>query len=182
LQTSKSLEVTVDGVGPEECGEVRAGVGRVDRPAVRHGVKAPPALSLTGQGDGIAVSTCSFSRGAPPDAENAARVPLYSEHFPSDPHASYAQMRERFGPLVPVWLAPGVPATLVIGYWTALQILNDPEHFPADPSSWQRDVPRGCPVLPMLEKRPNALRSSGIEHARYRAANVVALGRVDLTA
>jgi len=89
-------------------------------------------------------------------------------------------MRERFGSLVPVWLAPGVPATLVVGYWTALKILNDPEHFPADPSVWQRNIPLECPVLPMMEKRPNALRSTGVEHTRYRAATVDALSRVDL--
>ncbi|WP_306307261.1 cytochrome P450 [Nocardia higoensis] len=89
-------------------------------------------------------------------------------------------MRERFGSLVPVWLAPGVPATLVIGYWTALKILNDPDHFPADPRAWQRDIPAQCPVLPMMQWRPNALRSSGIEHTRYRSATVDALGRVDL--
>ncbi len=89
-------------------------------------------------------------------------------------------MRERFGSLAPVWLAPGVPATLVVGYWTALRILNDPEHFPADPGIWQRNIPLECPVLPMMEKRPNALRSTGVEHARYRSATVDALERVDL--
>jgi len=89
-------------------------------------------------------------------------------------------MRERFGSLVPVELSPGIPATLVIGYRTALQIMHDPEHFPADPRVWQRGIPVRCPVLPMMEWRPNALRSSGIEHSRYRAATVDALDRVDL--
>ncbi len=158
-------------------------VEHVDRPMVaRHGA-APMATSLsTRQFDGTAPSGCPAGRGSPPDADNESRVPLYTEQFASNPHAAYARMRARFGSLVPVWLAPGVPATLVIGYWTALKILNDPDHFPADPSSWQRDIPRGCPVLPMMQKRPNALRSSGIEHVRYRAANVDALARVDLTA
>ncbi|WP_051027271.1 cytochrome P450 [Nocardia higoensis] len=114
------------------------------------------------------------------DADNEVRVPLYAADFAADPHAAYARMRERFGSLVPVWLAPGVPATLVIGYWTALRILNDPEHFPADPSIWQRNISAQCPVLPMMEKRPNALRSTGAEHARYRSATVDALDRVDL--
>jgi len=91
-------------------------------------------------------------------------------------------MRERFGSLVPIELAPDVPATLVIGYRTALRILHDPEHFPADPRDWQRDIPSDCPVLPMMQWRPNAVRSSGIEHARYRPATVAALGRVDLHA
>jgi len=91
-------------------------------------------------------------------------------------------MRERFGSLVPIWLAPNVPATLVIGYRTALEILHDPEHFPADPRVWQRDIPAQCPVLPMMQWRPNALRSTGIEHSRYRSATVAALERVDLHA
>ncbi|MBF6356331.1 cytochrome P450 [Nocardia higoensis] len=157
-------------------------VGQVDRTTTQFGEKPPTAYSSTRHLDRAAPSKCPVGRGSPPDVDNASRVPLYTDQFASDPHAAYTRMRAQFGPLVPVWLAPGVPATLVIGYWTALKILNDAEHFPADPSSWQRDVPRGCPVLPMMEKRPNALRSSGIEHARYRAANVAALGRVDLTA
>ncbi|WP_245649813.1 cytochrome P450 [Nocardia shimofusensis] len=109
-----------------------------------------------------------------------ARIPIYTEDFAADPHAAYARMREPFGSLAPIWLAPDVPATLVIGYWTALKILHDPEHFPADPRAWQRDIPPQCPVLPMMQWRPNALRSSGTEHARYRSATVEALARVDL--
>jgi len=118
--------------------------------------------------------------GSPLDADSEHRVPLYSEQFAADPHAAYTQMREQFGPLVPVWLAPGVPATLVIDYRTALEILHDPEHFPADPRAWERDIPSTCPVLPMMQWRPNALRTTGFDHARYRAATVDALARVDL--
>jgi len=169
-------------LGSDALADVRAGVAHVDRPSARYAAKPLAITPRTMQFEGTSSSKCPVGRGSPPDADNKSRVPLFTDQFASDPHAAYAQMRAQFGPLVPVWLAPGVPATLVIGYWTALKILNDPEHFPADPSSWQRDVPSGCPVLPMLEKRPNALRSSGIEHARFRAANVAALGRVDLTA
>lgn len=71
--------------------------------------------------------------GSPHDANGESRVPIYTEQFAVDPHATYAQMRDQFGTLAPVWLAPGIPATLVIGYRTALEILHDPEHFPADP-------------------------------------------------
>ncbi|MCU1644159.1 MAG: cytochrome monooxygenase, partial [Nocardia sp.] len=108
------------------------------------------------------------------------REPMYTIEFAKDPHAAYARWRSSYGPLVPVELAPGVPATLVLGYTTALRILNDPEHFPADPRIWQRSVHVGCPILPMMEWRPNALRSSGYEHSRYRVANVSALDTVDL--
>src|SRR5690606_25867707 len=158
------------------------GVAHVDRPSARYAAKPLAITPRTMQFEGTSSSKCPVGRGSPPDADNKSRVPLFTDQFASDPPAAYAQMRAQFGPLVPVWLAPGVPATLVIGYWTALKILNDPEHFPADASTWQRDVPQGCPVLPMMQKRPNALRSSGIEHARYRAANVAALERVDLNA
>ncbi|MGW5096282.1 cytochrome P450 [Streptomyces nodosus] len=107
------------------------------------------------------------------------RIPLYEADFARDPHAVYRRMREQFGPLVPVDLAPGVPATLVVGYEQARRIITDPQRFPADPRRWQTSVPDTCPILPMMEWRPNALRSAGAEHARYRAANTAALDAVD---
>src|SRR5690606_33136908 len=107
------------------------------------------------------------------------RIALYSPEFAADPHAMYRRMRVTHGPLVPVDLAPGVPATLVIGYYQARRILNDPLHFPADPRAWEKLIPTSCPVRPMMEWRPNALRSSGAEHARYRAANTSAIDAVD---
>lgn len=57
---------------------------------------------------------------------------------------------------------------LVIDYRTAVRILDDPEHFPADPRTWQKNVAADCPVLPMMEWRPMATRSAGAEAARYR--------------
>ncbi|MBZ6230079.1 cytochrome P450 [Streptomyces olivaceus] len=119
-----------------------------------------------------------------PSAESAptappGRIALYAPEFAADPHTAYRRMRLAHGPLVPVDLAPGVPATLVIGYYQARRILNDPLHFPADPRAWEKLIPATCPVRPMMEWRPNALRSGGAEHARYRGANVHALDRVD---
>ncbi|GGU55963.1 cytochrome P450 [Streptomyces albospinus] len=107
------------------------------------------------------------------------RIPLYEPDFARNPHVAYQRMREQFGPLVPVELAPGMPATLVVGYEEARRILGDPQRFPADPRRWQASVPDMCPILPMMMWRPNALRSAGAEHARYRAANTAALGAVD---
>ncbi|MGW4769991.1 cytochrome P450 [Nocardia sp. NPDC004278] len=107
------------------------------------------------------------------------RVSLYTPEFAADPHAVYREMRRRYGALVPVDLAPGVPATLVVGYYTALRIFNDPDHFPADPRAWQKNVPAECPVLPMMQWRPNALRNAGDAHARYRQANLAGLEKVD---
>ncbi|WP_330185712.1 cytochrome P450 [Nocardia sp. NBC_01503] len=108
------------------------------------------------------------------------QFPLYSEEFAADPHGNYRAMRQRYGSLVPVELAPGVPATLVIGYHDAVRILNDPEHFPADPRIWQQNIPADCPVKPMMEWYPNVLRNAGDAHRRYRQANVSAVDGVDL--
>ncbi|WP_068063166.1 cytochrome P450 [Nocardia xishanensis] len=124
---------------------------------------------------------CPVPHGSPIGTDGP-RVRLYTEEFAADPHHAYRQMRRQYGSLAPVELAPGVPATLVIGYHTAVRILNDPEHFPADPRTWQQTVPGECPILPMLEWRPNALRSAGLEHLRYREANLAAVAGVDLHA
>ena len=115
----------------------------------------------------------------PDPASPPARVALYDSEFAADPHGAYERMRRTFGSLVPVDLAPGIPATLVIGFHQARRILNDPLHFPADPRIWQESVPATCPVRPMMEWRPNALRSSGAEHTRYRAANTASIQAVD---
>ncbi|WP_069160277.1 cytochrome P450 [Nocardia altamirensis] len=115
---------------------------------------------------------------APGDIDGP-RVPLYAPEFAADPHGAYQEMRAAHGSLVPVELAPDVPATLVIGYGTALRIFNDPDHFPADPRAWQRNVAADCPVLPMMQWRPNALRSAGAEHARYRQTTTAGLDKVD---
>ncbi|MBF6218428.1 cytochrome P450 [Nocardia abscessus] len=117
--------------------------------------------------------------GSPIDTADP-RIPLFSTEFAADPHSAYRRMRARYGSLAPVELAPGVPATLVIGYHTAVRILNDPDHFPADPRTWQQGIAADCPVLPMMQWRPNALRNAGAEHARYRQANVAGLEKVDL--
>ncbi|MEU4312025.1 cytochrome P450 [Nocardia sp. NPDC024068] len=110
------------------------------------------------------------------------RFALYTPEFATDPHRCYEQMRARHRSLVPVDLAPGVPATLVIGYRTALRILNDPGRFPADPRTWEKSVPQDCPVLPVLQWRPNPPRSAGAAHTRYRGATTAALAGVDLHA
>ncbi|MFI1914176.1 cytochrome P450 [Nocardia sp. NPDC020380] len=108
------------------------------------------------------------------------RIPIYSPEFAADPHGYYRRMRSVYGSLVPVEIWPGVPATLVIKYATAVRILNDSSHFPADPRNWQKTVPADIPIMPMIEYRPNAIRTSGAEHARYRAALADALAGISL--
>ncbi len=115
--------------------------------------------------------------GSPVSAESHAR--LDDPSFAADPHRVYGDMR-RHGPLVPIELSAGVPATLVIGYQVAVQILNDEAHFPADSRRWEKNASPGCPLLPMLGYRQNALRTAGAEHERYRRTIIAALETVDL--
>lgn len=104
---------------------------------------------------------------------------MYTEEFAKDPHKFYRMMRTQYGSLAPVDLAPGVPATLVIGYHTGVRIANDPEHFTADPRGWEKNIPDDCPVKPMMMWRPNALRSGGRTHARYRKASADGIEQID---
>ncbi|MGW0252095.1 cytochrome P450 [Nocardia goodfellowii] len=115
-----------------------------------------------------------------PAAPGDRRFRLYSPEFAADPHAAFRAMREHHTSLVPVELAPGIPATLIIKHELALKVLHNPERFPADPSRWQVTVPSECPILPMMQARPNALRSDGFAHDRYRKPTTAALGAVDL--
>ncbi|MFI7664804.1 cytochrome P450 [Nocardia sp. NPDC049526] len=124
----------------------------------------------------------NLSPAPPVPIENVGpgdRYALHTPEFAQDPHQAYRHMRKTYGSLVPIWLAPGVEATLVIGYELAVNILGDHEHFPADPRTWERAVPANCPILPMVGWRPNALRSSGETHSFYRAANQAALDGID---
>ncbi|MGW0181257.1 cytochrome P450 [Nocardia sp. NPDC003345] len=108
-----------------------------------------------------------------------SQIRLDTPAFAADPHRAYAAMRHH-GPLVPIELAPGVPATLVIGYQVAMQILNDEPHFPADPRRWEKNAPADSPMVPMLGYRQNALRTAGLEHERYRRTIMAALETVDM--
>ncbi|RAY16003.1 cytochrome P450 [Actinomadura craniellae] len=103
---------------------------------------------------------------------------MYGPEFAADPGAVYARLR-RHGPFGPVELAPGVPATLVVGYEAALQVLRDPATFPKDARRWEKDVPADCPVLPMMGYRPNCLMTDGGVHARLRGAVTDSLERID---
>jgi len=106
------------------------------------------------------------------------RIALYGREYAQDPAAAYARMRAH-GDLAPVELAPGVPATLVVGYEAALEILRDPDTFPRCSEVWEEQVGPSCPVLPMMMSRPSALFTNGSVHARLRSVIVDSLDRVD---
>ncbi|WP_369637149.1 hypothetical protein [Nocardia sp. JMUB6875] len=53
---------------------------------------------------------------------------LYSPEFAADPRRFLTESRHRHGPVVPIELAPGVPAALVLSY-------RDASPTPADDST-----------------------------------------------
>jgi cytochrome P450 len=119
---------------------------------------------------------------AAPAQSDGPYIPLYTQEFAANPHLLYRQMRDRYGSIIPVALAPGVNATLVIGYQAALRILHDSDRFPADPRTWQTTIPDTCPIKPMMEYSPAARHSTGEDHERYRHASATAIAEVDLHA
>ncbi len=108
------------------------------------------------------------------------RTAIHTEGFAADSQGTYRAMRRRHPSFAEVEMAPGAPATLVIGYDTAIQILNDPDHFPSDPRRWQDKMPAGSPILSVLGWAPNALRNEGADHRRFRTATGDALDAVDM--
>ena len=110
----------------------------------------------------------------------ASRCPvrLYGAEFAEDPGYTYARLR-RDGPAARVELSPGVTATLVTSYDTALGVLRDPATFSKDPRPWQDGLPTDSPVLPMMGYRPNCQFLDGDRHARLRGAATDCLGYVN---
>ncbi|MFF3499335.1 cytochrome P450 [Streptomyces sp. NPDC003247] len=117
-----------------------------------------------------------------PAHHTGGRVPLYGPEFAADPQAYYSYLRH-YGPTAPVELSPGVEATLVTDYATALQLLQDSVSFRKDARRW-RDfnegrVPADSPIGPVLAYRPNCMFSDGAEHLRLRQAVTDSMARVD---
>lgn len=117
-----------------------------------------------------------------PAHQVGGRVPLHGPGFAADPQAYYTYLRH-YGPTAPVELAPGVEATLVTDYSTALQLLQDSGSFRKDARRW-RELNEGRispdnPVAAVLSYRPNCMFSDGVEHLRLRQAITDSMGRVD---
>ncbi|WFB06987.1 cytochrome P450 [Streptomyces sp. LX-29] len=123
---------------------------------------------------------CPAHAGGPGHA--GAGVPIYGPDFAADPHSVYARLRQ-YGQVVPVELAPGVQANLVLGYQAALEVLRSPEKFGKDARRWKAladgRVPPDSPVVPMMHYRPNCLFSDGEAHRRLRSAVTDSMERVD---
>jgi cytochrome P450 len=111
------------------------------------------------------------------------RVPLYGTAMDGPLTELYERMRRDHGSVVPVEIAPGVEAWLVIGHRELLHLTRDEQYFSHDPRHWTplRDgrVPPDSPLMPLVGWRPALLFADGAQHRRMRSAVADALGRVN---
>ncbi|MBR8743940.1 cytochrome P450 [Nocardiopsis sp. MG754419] len=95
------------------------------------------------------------------------------------------RLRERYGPVAPVELEPGVMAWALLDYKENLSALQQTHLFTRDTRRW-REVVEGRVDLarshPLMAWQPNALFIDGAEHTRLRSFIADALARVDLAA
>ena len=115
-----------------------------------------------------------------PEALHRLAVPVHGE-LDADLPDVLERLRQRFGPLAPVEVAPGVAVWILLGYDANRRVLQDPAEFARDPRRWRearegRATPEKVPG-PFWYFR-NALASDEPDHSRYRAVIVDALGAI----
>ncbi|MBE1877689.1 cytochrome P450 [Myceligenerans pegani] len=153
--------------------------GRTARPGATPGAKPAPGRTA-GAGPG----------GIP--AQQALRLgDVHDRHLLSettaadDPDDVYSRLRERWGPVAPVDLEPGVPAWLVLGHAEVVAVMRDDRTFVKDPSTWRgHDEELLGPhsgLRPLISRAPQhtAIHQDGAEHMRLRAPIDDALEQVD---
>ncbi|GAA3766567.1 cytochrome P450 [Salinactinospora qingdaonensis] len=115
--------------------------------------------------------------GMAPSLRDSA-VALYGDGLTTELPVALEELRQQFGELAPVEIAPGVAAWVVLSYNLNQRVLRDPARFPRDPRRWRearegRATPEAVPG-PFWYFR-NALASDEPDHSRYRAVIVDAL-------
>ncbi|MFD7597942.1 cytochrome P450, partial [Kitasatospora sp. NPDC059812] len=137
---------------------------------------------MTAPEPGTASPGCPFPHGGSLPA-GLPLTPLYGPAVAEDPHGLYARLRQRYGPVAPIELEPGVEAWLVLGYAELLELTRNEALFSKDSRRWR--VPtegRLAPdsrLLPMTSWRPTLLNLDGAEHQRLRSAVSDTLSQID---
>ncbi|MFJ4191329.1 cytochrome P450 [Kitasatospora sp. NPDC089509] len=110
-------------------------------------------------------------------------TPLYGPAVAEDPHGLYARLRERYGPVAPIELEPGVEAWLVIGYPELLELTRNEALFSKDSRHWrvpaEGRLAADSRLKPMTAWRPTLLNLDGAEHQRLRTAVSDTLAQID---
>ena len=125
------------------------------------------------------------SEGVPGAVVHAGLPRLYGPTPDTGRDSLWEELRERYGPVAAVEVAPGVRAWLLLGYRENLTVLQNPHLFSRDTRRWREAVEGRVDLStarPALSWRPNALYADGAEHTRLRSPIVTALSRVDMSA
>ncbi|MGW2418800.1 cytochrome P450 [Streptomyces sp. NPDC001709] len=125
----------------------------------------------------------SHSGPTPACPYRAGLTPLHGRGLDQDLAAVYASLRRHSGPVVPVEIAPGVAAWLVLTHRDALEVIRRADHYSSDPRRWDAAshgrIRDDTPVPPLLGPLPAVFRLDGEEHLRHRRAVTEALGHLD---
>jgi cytochrome P450 len=106
---------------------------------------------------------------------------LYGPRYQADPFTLYAELREQYGPVVPVLLEGDIPAWFVCGYRELHQVTSDAQLFARDTRRWNgwESVPENWPLLTYMVHNPSVVFTEGPEHTRRAGAISDALTAVD---
>lgn len=115
--------------------------------------------------------------------EHQDAIRLQDPRFADDPGRSYAVMRKRHGPVVPILLGDGVPAWYVLGYREARMVAASPQMFGRDSRRWNGGgtSAAAASLPPCLSWNPSVLFTEDDEHRRRARAISDALDAVDRT-
>lgn len=99
-------------------------------------------------------------------------TPIIETTNVANPQAAYRELQERWGPVAPVELEPGVPAWLVMGHHEICQVVRNEQLFSRDPNNWRLFtdgvVAPDSGLGPMMFPRDNAYFADGEKHRRLR--------------
>ncbi|SOE07528.1 cytochrome P450 [Streptomyces sp. Ag109_G2-15] len=113
----------------------------------------------------------------------AGLTPLHGRAMEQDLAACYAHLRRLGGPVVPVEIAPGVAAWLVLTHREVLEVIWRADHYSSDPRRWDAAahgrLREDTPALPLLGPHAAVFRLDGEEHLRHRRALTEALSHLD---
>lgn len=108
-------------------------------------------------------------------------VPFYGPRYQDDPALLYAEIRDEYGPVVPVLLEDDVPAWLVCGYGEVHQVTGDSELFVRHTRRWNawHRVRKDWPVIRFVADDNSVVYTEQDEHRRRAGAISDALNTVD---
>ena len=87
-----------------------------------------------------------------------------------DMTAELRKLQEKWGPVAPVDLEPGVPGWLVLGHAEVMEVMRTESVFARDPRHWSERLPQGSSLNAILSPagRRALYYADGAEHRRLR--------------